>query len=268
MSRPGMPISPIEIRLTKDRLSLVSRVLSSNDDAYRHTEVILDLVHKLGFQGDEVAEVKTLAMIADTALQVEDFDLACENGIRMIKIVERLRVSQPDDAQVQEANLVCWVSSFQLGRQTEFEDTEKKLFFLGKALELCPADRIHDVLSSWRKLEDIYLAQPRSIPSVVQSRSANDPEHTLASLTGASSLRTRLQQFHMPSPPMLNTPDAAALATKTFKSVTSNFGAFRSSSVISGDNDSVQSLPRGEDVQKQASRALSKGIGWLIGADD
>ena len=59
MSRPGIPISPIEIRLTKDRLSLVSRVLSSNNDAYKHSEVILDLVRKLGFHNDIIAEVKT-----------------------------------------------------------------------------------------------------------------------------------------------------------------------------------------------------------------
>ena len=43
MSRPGIPISPIEIRLTKDRLSLVARVLSNNADAYKHTQVSGDI---------------------------------------------------------------------------------------------------------------------------------------------------------------------------------------------------------------------------------
>ena len=63
MSKPGVPLLPIEIRLTKDRLGLVSRVMSSNDDAYKHAEVMLDLTRKLGYQDDPVAEVKTLAMI-------------------------------------------------------------------------------------------------------------------------------------------------------------------------------------------------------------
>jgi hypothetical protein len=75
-SRPGVPLTPIEIRLTKDRLSLISRVLSSNGDSYKYKEVILELVDKLGFRGDVVARVKTLAMIADTALQAEDFTQA------------------------------------------------------------------------------------------------------------------------------------------------------------------------------------------------
>ncbi|GBE77859.1 hypothetical protein SCP_0107410 [Sparassis crispa] len=73
MTRSGTPITPLEIRLTKDRLSLVSRVLSSNSDAYKHTQVILELVEKLGFGGDAIAEVKTLAMLVETALQSEDF---------------------------------------------------------------------------------------------------------------------------------------------------------------------------------------------------
>ena len=38
----------------------------------------LDLVRKLGFRDDPSAEVKALAMMADTALQNEDFDRAVE----------------------------------------------------------------------------------------------------------------------------------------------------------------------------------------------
>jgi len=83
-SRPGIPISPIEIRLTKDRLSLVSRVLSNNSEAYKYTEVILDLVLKLGFKGDSTAEVKVLGMISDVALQNEDFDRAYKIGKQII----------------------------------------------------------------------------------------------------------------------------------------------------------------------------------------
>ncbi|KAH8835287.1 secretory pathway protein Sec39-domain-containing protein [Flagelloscypha sp. PMI_526] len=263
VSRPGLPISPIEIRLTKDRLSLVSRVLSSNEDAYRHTEVILDL-------GDAVAEIKALAMISETAMQAEDFKLASENAVRMVSAVEHLRSSRPNDPFVEEANLVSWVCAFQLGRQSEFEDTQQKLFFLGKALEFCPP-------GAYTRLEDAYLEQPTAI-SDVQSRSARRPTrqqdyNSLAGLSGAASLRDRLQQFHMPSPPLLNTPDAAALASKTFRSVRANFSSFRSHSNDGegGAQGSIRSLPRSvnaEEVQKQASRALSAGIGWLIGAEE
>ncbi|KAG9314258.1 secretory pathway protein Sec39-domain-containing protein [Chiua virens] len=156
LSRPGVLLSPIEIRLTKDRLSLISRVLSNTADAYKHTEVILDLLYKLGFTGDVVAEVRILAMLSDTALQSEDFTRAYETSKRMIEKVLNMskEASSGDlDEAVREASNVCWVACFQLGRHPEFEDVEAKLSLLGYALQLCPADRLHDVLASWRRLE-------------------------------------------------------------------------------------------------------------------
>ncbi|KAF5385476.1 hypothetical protein D9757_005391 [Collybiopsis confluens] len=283
MSRPGIPISPIEIRLTKDRLTLVSRVLSSNMDAYKHAEVILDLVYKLGFRDDIVAEVKTLAMLADTALQAEDFTRAFEANQRMIDTVLNLRATLMglDNPKVREASEVCWVACFQLGRQTEFEDSDKKLVLLGRAIEICPPDRLHDVLTAWRRLEKDSLTARRGR---ITKDHDGAVKHTKASKsppeTAASSLQARLKEFHMPSPPLLSTPDARALASKTFNTVAANFsfsvghrGRSQFSSQLSqgGDERSRSGSRRqsdADDVQTQASRVFSKGIGWLIGADE
>ncbi|KAE9408229.1 hypothetical protein BT96DRAFT_1013685 [Gymnopus androsaceus JB14] len=260
MSRPGIPISPIEIRLTKDRLSLVSRVLSSNAESYKHTEVILDLVYKLGFRDDIVAEVKALAMLADTALQAEDFTRAYENSQRMIDTVLNLR-------------------STLMGRQTEFEDTDKKLLLLGRAIEICPSDRLYDVLTAWRRLEKEDL-EAREERLAGRNNNATKTVRAKSSMslseTAASSLQARLQNFHMPSPPMLTTPDARALASKTFNTVAANFPFSRGRTQVSqfsqgGDERSRSGSRRGldtDDVQRQASRVFSKGIGWLIGAEE
>ncbi|KIM47883.1 hypothetical protein M413DRAFT_62794 [Hebeloma cylindrosporum] len=283
LSAPGIPISPIEIRLTNDRLSLISRVLSSNNDAYKHTQVILDLGHQLGYRHDTVAELKILAMLADTALQAEDFSRAYENSGRMVEAVSRLRSargSDLDDTKWKTASEVCWIACFQLGRQPEFPELSKKMKLLGYALELCPPDKIHDILMAWRKLqsEDIVSREER----LHQSRTidtATAAPRTIDYLSSgvASSLRARLQDFHMPSPPLLSTPDAAALASRTFKSVTSNFPftvGHRGRSQASEDHEksSLQSESSrqmdSEDVSSQASRAFSKGIGWLIGTDE
>lgn len=279
-SRPGIPISPIEIRLTKDRLSLVAQVLTSNADAYKHTEVILELVRKLGFRDDTVAEVRTLAMLADSALQAEDFTRAYDADKRMIDIVHKFIKSTPlgkEDVQVKQALEVCWVACYQLGRQPEFDDVEKKLSLLGYALELCPSDKLHDILISWRRLEteDIEARQERldmrrNDPTAA---SAKRKPAAIASLYPAASLRARLQHFHMPTPPLLSTPDAAALATRTFRSVAANFPfsvGSRGRSQASHLDDAASSRsgsrrPEGDDVSAQASRVLSKGIGWLIG---
>ncbi|KAG6818046.1 hypothetical protein H0H87_009201 [Tephrocybe sp. NHM501043] len=278
LSRPGIPISPIEIRLTTDRLSLISRVLSSNIDAYKHSEVILELVHKLGYRNDVVAEVKTLAMLADTALQAEDFTRAFEYSERMVNRAQSLRSlsSSASNAQIAEANDVCWVACFQLGRQPEFEDIDKKLSLLGRALELCPPEKIHDILSSWGRLakEDTNLREAR-LSSADEKGMTNSTSrgHTLTAPGNvAFSLRARLQELHMPSPPLLSTPDAAALASRTFRSVTANFpfSVGRGSQASDKDGSRPGSLLRGdaEDVSAQATRVFNKGIGWLIGAED
>ena len=266
-SRPGIPLSPLEIRLTKDRLTLISRILSSNNDAYKHAEVIIDLVHKLGFRGDVVAEVKTLAMLADTALQTEDFPRAYELNERMVNTVVQLRSSNPAgllDPTITEASEVCWVACVQLGRQSEFNNVRQKLVLLGRALELCPPDKVHEVLTFWRRLEkeDMEAREEKllgaGIGDVLASRD------TAASGNVASSLRARLKDFHMPSPPLLSTPDAAMLASRTFRTVAAKFPF----SVVSSDEGGARSRRLEEDVSAQATRVLSRGIGWLIGADE
>jgi len=60
------------------------RVLYNN--AYEHTQVVLDLCNKLGFRGDATAEGKTLVMLADAALQAEDFSQAYENAMWMAQL--------------------------------------------------------------------------------------------------------------------------------------------------------------------------------------
>ena len=276
-SRPGLPISPIEIRLTKDRLSLVSRVLSSNSEAYKHTEVILDLVRKLGFKGDSTAEVKTLGMISDVALQNEDFDRAYKIDKQIIDFVAGLKDDGVDvGAEVKE---VCWMACYQLGRQPEFEDVQKRLYLLGYALQLCPPERIVDILAAWRRVdqedleartEEMSSTKPFSSRTDRRGRTGqNEPG------TALKSIADRLQK-HIPPSPLVHTPDAALLASKTFSHITANFPfSVRSSSRASQRSASpaspmINRMNLDQDDSRpstQASRVFQKGIGWLIGAD-
>lgn len=239
---------------------------------------MLDLVGKLGYRGDIVAEVRTLAMIADSAIQAEDFDMAYSTSERMISTVLGLKSSatmHTDVAQVDEAIEVCWVACFQLGRHPEFPDAGKKSVLLARALELCPADRLHDVLNAWRRVEDETIearkqrlehkAGAEALPTT--RKNALD-DSGLAPMS--TSLRSRLRDFHVPSPPLLSTPDAAALASRTFKSVAANF-PFRGRSLASDSEASQECSPSGSARTfdgSEAGRVLSKGIGWLIGADE
>lgn len=266
MSRPGVSILPIEIRLTKDKLSLVSRVLSSNDSAYKHIEVLLELVRKLGFRDDALAEVKTLAMVADTALQAEDFPRAFEASERMINAVLRLRQNAPlgmDSEQVQEAIEVCWVACFQLGRQSEAQDTERKMALLGRALELCPADKIVDILASWRRLEAEEMERRQERTGRRLSRDGGGTKQNGNTRGRTSTLSSRLQNsLHMPSPAL---PSASALATHTLSRVAA---ALPFSMHSLSNEERSRSRSGSPDVQSQARHALRRGVGWLIGADE
>lgn len=243
---------------------------------------MLDLCFKLGFRNDVTAEVKVLAMMADTALQAEDFDRAYDHTQKMVNSIHQLQSDQPalsDDTKLEEAIEVCWIACFQLGRQPEYHELSKKMTLLGQALDLCPADKMHDVLTAWRRLqqEDIEARVERlnnRDSSIPQSARVTDRHAAFVPRNVASSLRARLQEIHMPSPPLLSTPDAAALASRTFKSVASNFpfSIGHRSQTQASDNLSVVSegsrRDGASDVSAQASRAISKGIGWLIGVDE
>jgi neuroblastoma-amplified sequence len=297
-TRPGVPLSPIEIRLTKDRLSLVSHVLSSNNDAYKYKEVILELVDKLGFRGAPVPRVKALAMITDTALQAEDFEQAFETSETMIDTVSQLCSSSGiSQAELNDAKEVCWVSCFQLGRQAEFPDVKKKLRLLGHALEFCPPDRLHEILTAWRRLEKDDIAALHTDDEGGNGLEASRRQHGFAAATAAAhhrqtrtrqsggssappSLASRLQNIHLPTSNLVMA-DGTAIAD-TFSRVASRFPFSTKgrpqAHPAQSEGDSSHNHPRGEDagwpslgreeVSAQASKALQRGIGWLIGADE
>lgn len=268
VSHQGIPISPIEIRLVKDRLSLIARVLSSTDDAYKHSKVILDLTHKLGYRDNIAAEVKVLAMIADAALQAEDFTRAADTAERMVDIVRNLNEDSGDAENEQMAKEVCWHSCFQLGRQTEFHDVDKKLKLLAYALELCPPEHMLDVLGIWRKIEGESIVIRRDQLAASKEEASRARRRAPAS---AASFATRLQELQLGT---ASAPDAAAaLASRTIKSVAANFpfsvrGRQSEEGRSSLDGGGSESENLGPDVSAHAKQAFARGIGWLIGADE
>jgi neuroblastoma-amplified sequence len=269
-------MTPIEIRLTKDRLSLISRVLSSNPEAYKHSQVILELVQKLGFAGDIVAEVKALAMLSDTALTAEDFDRAYDNCSKMVDLVLNLRASRGlHDPEIQQASQVCWVSCFQLGRHPEFEDVSKRSTLLGRAMELCPADRLLDILAAWRRFEqeDLQLRRERKsvrwggVGMTNGTHRKRRAENTGSYLKDTLTSRLQRLQQHVPASPLASAPEFA----NALHSVAANFSFARGRTFFSEDGDRSRSGSRARtdasEVQAQASRALQKGLGWLLGEE-
>ena len=78
-SRPLGLLLPSKLICSSVLTPMQFRVLY--DDAYQNTQAVLGLCNKLGFRGDATAEVKTLVMLADAALQEQDFSQADENAM-------------------------------------------------------------------------------------------------------------------------------------------------------------------------------------------
>jgi hypothetical protein len=308
-SQRGDAISPLEIRLTKNRLDLVALVLSTSEDAYLHVEVILDLANKLGYRGDNVAEVQVLGMLAEAAMQVPDFEPAADICERMIRLVDetgkrqRQNTKNGTPASVDSVKDVCWKTCYQLGKQSEFTDLAKRMKFLAKALEYCPAEMITEMLAVWRKLEDGHIRLEEAakhrrdarIPEPEGSTRGHRRTGSAASNSSVDGLRGRTTAEQQ-----LLGSRTAARAAKTFNKVAHDFTArgfalpslatphfSRPASAQSRSRpdqsparsetgsvntlalrDQLAGLGDGGEIKQQARKALVKGVGWLLGANE
>ncbi|GJN91461.1 hypothetical protein Rhopal_004484-T1 [Rhodotorula paludigena] len=156
-SRPGIPLTPIELRHAPNRLVYVSRLLSTNDTAFQHPEMVLELVRKLGYPAGGAAEVRTLAMLSDAARNAGAWERSAELCDRAVRAVDALRkgVARGKVAQ-DEADRAAddaWKACFALGKHPGWSDPHRRLEAIGQALTLCPPERIQDLLPVWTQLE-------------------------------------------------------------------------------------------------------------------
>ncbi|ORY29557.1 secretory pathway protein Sec39-domain-containing protein [Naematelia encephala] len=189
-SNPFSTLSPIEIRHTKNKLDLVRLVLSTSDDAFRHSEIVLELSDKLGHKNDPVARGQVLGMLADSAIQHGDFERAYEHVQSMVSLAKGRNLQGREGLRE-----VCWKLCAELGGQTEYSDTPNKMTLLGQAVEMCPADQIPNILSTWRKVEEGQIklgqaAKRRRLTGDIHSgstRHKSDNNNTTTTISSPSS---------------------------------------------------------------------------------
>lgn len=256
-----MPVSPIEIRLSKDRLDFVAKLLAANDDAHRHPDVVLDLVAKLGYRGDLLAEIRVLAMIAAAGLQAGDYTRAADVCDRMVAAVELLR-KQPAraEAAVAEAADVAWQNCFQLGKHEPFGDLARRMRLLGLALGLCPGNRIATLLPVWTDLEDRLLLA--AVPPSVIEQQRNGATTPLSA-----------SYLHAQIPPALAAETARTLSRAAAFFPFGGGAQPREASPRQSDRALLPPSPpragHGDDgLRAGISSRLTAGVGWLIGADE
>ncbi|WOO78903.1 Neuroblastoma-amplified sequence [Vanrija pseudolonga] len=262
-------LSPAEIRYTPNKLDLIRRVLSTSDDAYRHPHIVLELAEKLGIK-DEAARAEILAMMADAAVAAEDWTLAQQ------RVDEMVALAKPDlgdsDAAAQRTRDVVWRSCFELGRQSEYGDVVGRQALLAQAMLLCPAEHVSVILPIYRGIEAQIAAHPevlRRAGSSTASTSAPSPtaeERVLGSRTAARAARMALDI----GASFRNYTGSPALPSG--RSDLSRWDS-RGSHGSKDGRDAAALFDRhadggNEGVREGAKRALVKGVGWLLGADE
>lgn len=294
-SEPGLAISPLQIRLTKDKLVLIAKLLETSEDVYRHPDMILDLVSKLGMR-DRLSEVRALALVTDAALRVRDAERAMEICDRMVQTVHALRRSpgagSGKEDQAAAAAEVAWRTCAQLGTGPT-GTKEVRLKLLGHALILCPATEIAPLLANWRIVDQLAPTDPAARPAPA-APIAGAPRFVVPGQFGGGSSRPQ-------SPLVEPTSDAATRAARTFGRAAAlfPFGHHRARSAtpseragptgaglkvqtpVSQHSNILASPPssavdagsplgtesHADRLTAALSNRFTSGVGWLIGAD-
>jgi hypothetical protein len=150
--RPGITLMPIQIRQSKNRLDLISKLIHARRDIYKRHDKVLELVEELGYGNDLLSKVKTMSMLSSAALVNEDY----LESYRLCQITVEMaqnKVSGKSKSYNDEIDQAAWKICFNLGKLDSFEDIPRRLDSLSMAMSICPIEHIRDVLAVWRKLD-------------------------------------------------------------------------------------------------------------------
>ncbi|CAG8579002.1 9234_t:CDS:2, partial [Dentiscutata heterogama] len=175
--QPGVPIHPMQLRLSSNRLDFIDRLLSTYEDAYLDPKSIIKLSKKLGYQKNKVAEVKVMAMLADAALRDNNFATAYSTCIDLVNVVKTFASGNKSDNKNEElasAKDVTWRICYEIAKQENHQDLEQQMTLMGYALSLCPSDQITDILNLWRKLEEQRSARALETKTNLMEKSVSE----------------------------------------------------------------------------------------------
>jgi hypothetical protein len=300
-----LTLTPFQIRHAKNKLDLIRRILSTSDDAFRHDSIILDLAEKLGLTYD-VSRAQIIGMLADVAVTHSEYDLAYTHAQKLVDLVKhRHKKRSPEDEEAMRD--VAFKTCLELGRQEEWSEIDNRMLLLGRAVEFCPSDTIPSVLVTWRAVEagSLKLSQaakrrrltgvkqpfkPAGTASTITSPVVgSEEERVLGSRTAARAARMALgfgERFRdqipfgagiSPKLPSLTSSREASRdrsggrgggAGEERRSIDSDRGSLSGLGFGAGTGPGRRDQTDAERVSRHARRALVKGVGWLLGADE
>ena len=160
ISDPSQSMTPREIRSTPDKVHLISRLLATQADAHRSPELVLDVANRLACPLNPaervLVEARTLAMLADSAITAEEFQLASSFCQRLIDHVASVRRPTTCAAQIVE---IAWKTCFQLSKHPDWQDTPGRITMLSHAMTLAPPTQLGVMLRQWNMLDEQLVGE-------------------------------------------------------------------------------------------------------------
>ncbi|RUP51579.1 secretory pathway protein Sec39-domain-containing protein [Jimgerdemannia flammicorona] len=185
--RPGIRIMPIQIRQASNRLDLISRLLSTNPEAYRQSSRIVELARKLGYRNDRVAEIRVMAMLADAALRDEHYEVTYHMCMDLVEKGRKAATPLGNSTTKTEINDVSWRICYEVGKNEAYRDLEKRMTLIALALTMCPREHAVDILNVWRRLEVEMAASITAQAAAAQKSSSTSLLNQWATLGGVLS---------------------------------------------------------------------------------
>lgn len=241
----GMQITPLEVRLESNKMVFIDQLLNTRRDGYQHPDKILALAVGLddALRYNSKGQIDVLSRVIDAAIRYQDYE-------------EAYKITQSEDFQqkltlAQDEEDTRWISYYKLGIEDRWKSHNERLNCLAQAMTLCPDTKIDMVLSEWKKLESNLLPMTVKIPERKKDKDASD---ALASILSPITVESQ-------------TRNLLTGGLRALKSV----GSVASASTMSNSSSQV---PSSSGLAPQPSfnlgleEKLTRGVGWLIGADE
>lgn len=261
---PGVPITPVQIRMNNDPAILVSRVIHSNSSVYQDKDRMLNILDDL-IDGTELFKqsapvdrqlnisrmrARVNAAIVEAALSQNDFTVAYKVCYENLG---QLVTTYPKDEVIIRAT---WPVYYHTATYTSSAhrrlpsrssasnianiDNFQRMELLGRAILICPKTEIQGILRTWKDFENRML-YPEQIPTTSGRPSSEDHGGLLSA---AADIARRAS-------PLLRVNDRREGGS--------------SSEISSGEHGWGTSQSR-FGVRDTVKTGLTQGIGWLLGA--
>lgn len=238
----------------------------------------MELTDKLGYRDDKAAHAEVLAMMCDAAVAAEEWGIAKERVDEMVLMAEPdIGHAASEDEVSSRVRDVVWRSCLALGRQSEYPDLVGRMALLAQAVALCPAEEVPVILPLWRQAEQMVSSHPEllrqhamaSVSQTSSSSSSPTEARMLGSRTAARAARLAFDNLRSftASPALsgggpLSRHDSRNSTTSRGSVGRRDTGGMRDAAALFGE-DEHESV-----VRAGAKRALVKGVGWLLGAEE